>query len=177
MDMSKRHFFLYDFLLPLAAILGLGRFFSDHFDSFIFRSLDSIKAFGLGAWFSHSPMRESLWNASWIFFAVVPALAWLVWVRLNMEYDWVNSRRRLDRPIFTFFQGIGRWIEGGAEVQKVRQAYEHRLAVAEDRVRRMQAEMAELTAAYDPAAGAADEEEEWQVGQLPPSQQGRPGVP
>jgi hypothetical protein len=172
--MSTRHFFLYDLLLPLAGIFGLGRLFSDHFDSFIFRSLDSVKAFGLGAWFSHSPMRETLWNASWIVFAVVPALAWLVWVRLNMEYDWVNSRRRLDRPIFTFFQGIGRWIEGGGEVLKVRQAYEHRLAVAEDRVRRMEAEIAELTAAYDPAEAA---DEAWQDGYVPPSQHGRPGAP
>jgi len=172
--MSKRHFFLYDFLLPIAVSFGLGRLFSDHFDSFTFRSLDSVKAFGLGAWFSHSPMRETLWNSSWIVFAVVPALAWLAWIRLNMEYDWVNSRRRLDRPIFTFFQGISRWIEGGGEVLKVKRAYEHRLAVAEDRVRRMEARMAELTAAYDPAAAA---DESWEDGYVPPSHPGRPGAP
>jgi hypothetical protein len=111
--MSKKHFFIYDFLLPIAGILALGSFFSDHFDTVIFRSLDGIKAFGIGAWFGHSPLRETLWNYSWLFFSAVPALAWLVWVRINMEYDWVNGRKRLDRPIFAFFHGIARWIEGG----------------------------------------------------------------
>jgi hypothetical protein len=171
MDMSKRHFFFYDLLLPLAGILVLGRFFSDHFDTLIFHRMDSIKAFGLGSWFSHSPLRETLWNSSWIFFSGAPALGWLVWVRINMEYDWVNGRRRLDRPIFTFFQGIGRWIEGEGEARKVRLAYEHRVAVAEDRVRRLEGQLA---AFLDPAQDPADE---WQDGYLPPAQQGRPGDP
>jgi hypothetical protein len=164
--MSKRHFFLYDLLLPFAGILAVGHFFSDHFDSFIFRWLDSVKAFGLGSWFGHSPLRETLWTYSWAFFAVFPALAWMVWVRINIEYDWINSRRRLDRPIFTFFQGIGRWIEGGGEVRQVKLAYERRLAIAEDRVRRLEGELA---AAYDPAQ---DSEDEWQDEYLPPAQQG-----
>lgn len=121
--MSKRHFLLYDFLLPLAVIFGLGRVFSGHFDSSIFRSLDSVKAFDLGAWFSQSPLRAALWRSSWILFAVVPALAWSVWIRLNLEYDPSDSRPRLDRPIFTFFRAIGRWIEGDGEVLKMRRAY------------------------------------------------------
>jgi hypothetical protein len=168
MDMSKRHFFFYDLVMPLAVILGLGRFFSDHFDSLIFSRMDAIKAFGMGAWFSHSPLRETLWNSSWLFFAIVPALAWMVWVRINLEYDWINRGRRLDRPIFTFFQGLFRWIDGGGEVQRVRQAYEHRLAVAEDRARRLEAELARSAAAFEPAAEA----EQWSDEYLPPAQQG-----
>ncbi|MDB5105279.1 MAG: hypothetical protein JWP91_2968 [Fibrobacteres bacterium] len=164
--MSKRHFFFYDFLLPLAGILALGRFFSDHFDTFIFRWMDTVKPFGLGEWFSHSPLRENLWHSSWLFFAIVPALAWMVWVRINLEYDWVNARRRLDRPIFTFFQGLGRWVEGGGELQMVKMAYERRLAIADDRVRRLEAQLA---AAYDPAQ---DSDGEWQDGYRPPAQQG-----
>lgn len=171
--MSKKHFFLYDFLLPLTGILALGRFFSDHFDSFLFRRIDSVRAFGLGAWFSHSPLRETLWNDSWLAFAIVPALAWLVWVRINMEYDWVNGRRRLDRPIFTFFQNIARWIEGGGEVHVVRQAYERRLAVELDRVRRLETDLAEARGAaetFESFGSATETGEEWRDGYAPPTQ-------
>jgi hypothetical protein len=171
--MSKKHFFLYDFLLPLAGILFLGRFFSDHFDSFIFRAMDSARAFGAGAWFSHSALRENLWNDSWLFFAVVPALAWLVWVRINMEYDWVNGRRRLDRPIHMFFRGIARWIEGGGELQVLRQAYERRLAVELDRVRRLETDLAEArgsAGAFEPFESATETGEEWRDGYVPPAQ-------
>lgn len=165
--MSKKHFFLYDFLLPIAGILALGNFFSDHFDTVIFQGLDGIKAFGIGAWFGHSPLRGILWNYSWLFFSAVPALAWLVWVRINMEYDWVNGRKRLDRPIFSFFHGIGRWIEGGGEVRMLRLAYERRLAIADDRVRRLEKELETAQAGFDD-----DSEDEWQNGYLPPAQQG-----
>ncbi len=161
--MSKKHFCLYDFLLPLAGILALGRFFSDHFDANLFRRMDTIKAFGIGSWFSHSPLRESLWTYSWLFFAVAPALAWLVWVRINMEYDWINHGRRLDRPIFNFFQGLAKWIEGGSEAQQVRLAYERRLAQSQDQIHRLEAEL---------AAHAAESSEEWQDEYLPPAQQG-----
>ncbi|MDB5049100.1 MAG: hypothetical protein JWO30_2171 [Fibrobacteres bacterium] len=171
--MSKRHFFLYDFLLPLAGIAALGRFFSDHFDSFVFQWLDSIKPFGLGLWFSHSPLRQNLWDSSWLFFAAVPAVAWMIWVRINMEYDWVNSCRRLDRPIYAFFRGLARWVEGGSELEMVRQGYERRLAIEHDRVRRLEAELAE---ARGPSGESYDQslesEEEWQDEYLPPAQQG-----
>lgn len=161
--MSKKHFFLYDFLLPLAGILALGRYFSDRFDSVFFQRLDVIKAFGIGVWFSHSPLRETLWTYSWLCFAVAPALAWLVWVRINLEYDWINHGRRLDRPIFNFFQGIARWIEGGGEAQQVRMTYERRLAQSQDHIHRLEAELAALK---------AESEEEWQDEYLPPAQQG-----
>jgi hypothetical protein len=170
--MSKRHFFLYDFLLPLAGIAALGRFFSDHFDSFIFQKLDSVKSFGLGFLFSHSSLRENLWNNSWLLFAAVPAAAWLIWVRINMEYDWVNGRRRLDRPIFAFFRGIARWIEGGSELEMARQAYERRLAIEHDRSRRLEAELAQAFGPGEPFQSARKSEEEWQDEYPPSAQQG-----
>ena len=45
--MSRKHFLLYDFLLPLAVILLIGRFLADRFDGALFHRIDSIKAFGL----------------------------------------------------------------------------------------------------------------------------------
>ncbi len=170
--MSKKHFFLYDFLLPLSGILTLGRFFSDHFDTSIFRWLDRIKAFGFGLWFTHSPLRENLWDFSWLLFAVIPALGWLVWVRINMEYDWVNSRRRLDRPIYTFFRNLARWIEGGSEAELVRQAYDRKLAVMHDTVRRLESELMEQAEGFDPEGpfeSATETGEEWRDGSLPPA--------
>lgn len=165
--MSKKHFFIYDLLLPIAGILTLGNFFSDHFDTFIFRGLDGIKAFGIGTWFAHNPLREALWNYSWLFFSAIPALAWLVWVRINIEYDWVNGRKRLDRPIFSFFHGITRWIEGGGEIQMLRLAYERRLAIAHDRARRLEEELETAKAGFDD-----DSEDQWQDEYLPPAQKG-----
>jgi hypothetical protein len=170
--MSRKHFFLYDFLLPLIGVLMIGRFFSDHFDTFLFHKLDTIKAFGLGQWFGHSSIRQTLWDYSWLTFAIVPALAWMVWVRINMEYDWVNGRRRLDRPIFTFFLGLARWIEGGGEVQMVRQAYERRLAIELDRARRLEAELAAANGTGAPFESATETGEEWRDGYAPPSPQG-----
>jgi hypothetical protein len=147
--MTKKHFFLYDFLLPLAGILAAGRFLSDSFDTGLFHSLDKIKAFGFGAWFGHSPLRATLWDFSWLAFAFFPALLWLVWVRINLEQDWVNMRRRLDRPIFTFFKGLGRWIEGDDEIKAASLAYERRLAEAGERIRALGKELDEAHAELD----------------------------
>lgn len=160
--MTRKHFFFYDILLPLASILAVGKALSDHFDTFLFQRLDAIKAFGLGAWFGHSALRETLWTYSWLFCAAAPALAWMVWVRINMEYDWINRCRKLDRPIFGFFQGLTRWIEGGGEARQMQLAYERRLAQAQDHIHRLEAELA----AYEA------ESEEWQDEYLPPAQQG-----
>ena len=160
--MTRKHFFLYDFLLPLATILALGKALSDQFDTFLFRRLDAVKAFGMGIWFAHGPLREALWSYSWLFFAAAPALAWLVWVRINMEYDWINNRRKLDRPIFGFFQGIALWIEGGGETRRISMEYERRLAQRQDQIHRLEAELA----AYEAESG-----EEWQDEYLPPTQQ------
>jgi hypothetical protein len=161
--MTKRHFFLYDVVLPLAAMLAVGKILSDHFDTFMFRRLDTIHAFGIGAWFAHSPLRETLWTYSWLFFAAAPAFAWLVWVRINMEYDWINQRRKLDRPIFGFFSGMAAWFEGGGESRQIQLAYERRLAQSQDHIHRLEAELA----AYESESG-----EPWQDEYLPPAQQG-----
>lgn len=144
--MSKRHFFLYDFLLPLAGILALGRFLSDKFDTALFQSLDRIKAFNFGQWFGHSPLRATLWDSSWLAFALVPGLLWLIWVRINLEYDWVNRCRKLDRPIYSFFKSLSKWIEGDGEVRAVSLAYERRLAAAEERIHRLEDELHEAHA-------------------------------
>jgi hypothetical protein len=167
--MSRKHFFLYDVLLPLAGVLFLGHLFSDRFDTAIFRWLDSVKAFGLGEWFGRSDFREKLWTYSWLLFAAMPALAWMVWVRINLEYDWVNGRRRLDRPIYTLFRNFFRWIEGGGELLLVRQAYERRLAAELDRVRRLEAELAGAEGTGDSFESATETGEEWRDGYLPPS--------
>ncbi|GEM_PF-2972562 len=147
--MSKRHFFLYDFLLPLIGILALGRFLSDRFDTSLFHNLDRIKAFNFGQWFGHSPLRATLWNYSWLAFAVFPALLWMIWVRINLEYDWVERRRILDRPIHTFFKGFSKWIEGDAGLRAATVAYERRLAAAEERIHRLEAELREAHAELD----------------------------
>src|SRR4051812_35714366 len=111
--MSKKHFLLYDFLLPLVGIVLLGNFLSARFDGVLFHRLDSIRAFGLGFLFSHSELRANLLRSSWMIFALIPAAAWMVWIRINLEYDYVQLGRRLDRPIFKFFQALSLWIEAG----------------------------------------------------------------
>lgn len=161
--MTKKHFFLYDMLLPLAGILAIGKILSDRLDVQLLHRLDAVKAFGIGAWFGHSPLRAELWAYSWAAFALAPALAWLVWVRINVEYDWVNHRRRLDRPIFGFFQGLARWIEGGGEARRLRLEYETRLARSQDHIHRLEAEL---------AAYAAGSGEEWRDEYQPPARQG-----
>jgi hypothetical protein len=158
--MGKRHFFLYDFLLPLAGILAIGRFLADRFDTALFRSVDSIRAFGLGYAFAHSDLRLALWRYSWLVFALIPAAAWMVWVRINLEYDFLQRRRRLDRPVFKFFQALGRWIEGGDEVKRVRMELEGRLARAHDQIHRLEAEL---------SAARARSRAEWPDDVMPPA--------
>src|SRR5256885_1941577 len=111
--MSKKHFFLFDFLLPLAGIFFIGRFLAQRFDGALFHRVDSMRAFGIGFWFAHSELRATLWDYSWIVFAFTPAAIWLVWCRITLEQDYLQNRRRLDRPIFKFFQALLGWIEGG----------------------------------------------------------------
>lgn len=146
--MSKRHFFLYDFILPIAAILGAGFFLSNQFDTALFRWLDSLKAFGIGAWFRHSPIRETLWNYSHLIFAAGPALFWMIWVRVNLEYDWVERRRVLDRPIFNFVRGFFRWLEGVDASKWKLQSAEFRAAQAEDHARKVEGELGRLRKDY-----------------------------
>ena len=112
--MSKKHCILYDFLLPLAGVLLIGRFLAGCFDDAIFGRVDSIKAFGLGFGFAHSELRSILREFSWLVFAAIPAAGWMVWVRINLEYDPVRGRT-LDRPVFEFFRALARWIESGKE--------------------------------------------------------------
>jgi hypothetical protein len=139
--MSKKHFLLYDFLLPLAGILLIGSFLSERFDGGLFHRLDSIKAFGLGFVFSHSELRATLLRSSWLIFASIPAAAWMVWVRINLEFDYLQQRRRIDRPIFNFFQALSLWIEDGGQAKRERQALEVRLAQAHDHIHRIEAEL------------------------------------
>lgn len=177
--MSKRHFLLYDFILPILFILAAGRFLSDQFDTALFRWADSIKAFGIGPWFSHSSIRQTLWSDSWLLFASAPALLWLAWFRVNVEYDYVERCRRLDRPLYTFFRGLFRWIDGTDASKWQIQSLQFRLAQAEDRTRKLETDLlkaraactkleAELEAAYDDLEGQATPaegyEDEYQSG-------------
>jgi hypothetical protein len=158
--MSKKHFLLYDFLLPLAGILLLGNFLSERFDGVLFHRLDSIRAFGLGFLFSHSELRADLLRSSWMVFALIPAAAWMVWIRINLEYDYVQGNRRLDRPIFKFFQALSLWIEDGGQAKRERQALEIRLAQAHDHIHRVEAEL---------SAARAPSRSEWPDDVMPPA--------
>ena len=146
--MSTRHFLLYDFLFPILGILAAGIFLSDQFDSNFFRWLDSVKVFGLGAWFSHSPIRQTLWIYSWAVFAAAPALLWLVWFRVNLEYDWVERSRRLDRPVYNFMRGFCRWIDGVDAGKWQMQSLQFRMAQAEDRANRLESDLSKARQAY-----------------------------
>jgi hypothetical protein len=158
--MSKKHFLLYDFLLPLAGILLIGNFLSERFDGALFHRLDSIRAFGLGFVFSHSELRATLLRSSGLIFALIPAAAWMVWVRINLEYDYVHMGRRLDRPIFKFFQAFSDWIEAGGAAKRERQALEVRLAQAHDHIHRLDAEL---------STARARSRSEWPDDVMPPA--------
>lgn len=158
--MSKGHFFLYDFLLPILVALGAGWFLSQQLDTALFRWLDSVKAFGFGSWFGHSPLRTTLWDFSWVAFAVPPALLWLVWVRMNVEYDYVERRRRLDRPVFGFVRGFFRWIESDESARWQLQSAQFRAAQAEDRARQLESDLHKAKAAYTELAADYDALEE-----------------
>jgi len=175
--MSKKHFFLFDFLLPLAGIVLIGRFLAQRFDGALFHRIDSIRAFGIGIGFTHSELRATLWDYSWIVFAFIPAAIWLVWCRINLEHDYLQNRRRLDRPIFKFFQALLGWIEGGrgaggqmpagyrqgfpgAEADRSGSDLEKRLAQSHDHIHRLEAELAALR---------AQSQAEWPDDVMPPA--------
>jgi hypothetical protein len=158
--LSKKHFLFYDVLLPAACILILGNFLSGRFDGPVFRRLDSIRAFGLGFEFAHSALRASLLRYSPFIFALIPAAAWMVWVRINLEYDPARAARSLDRPVFRAFQAFLAWVEGRGAEPAERQAREARLAQARDRIRRLEAEL---------AAARAESRPEWPEDEMPPA--------
>jgi hypothetical protein len=172
--MSKKHFFLFDFLLPLAGIALIGRFLAQRFDGALFHSVDTLRAFGIGFWFAHSDLRATLWDYSWIVFALFPAALWLVWCRINLEYDYVQRGRKLDRPIFKFFQALVGWIEGTAgqgpgDRRSGGQGFaghlpgpelEKRLAQSHDHIHRLEAELAALR---------SDSRGEWPDDVMPPA--------
>jgi len=177
--MSKKHFFCFDFLLPLAGIVLIGRFLAQRFDGALFHRVDSIRAFGIGIWFAHSELRATLWDYSWIVFAFIPAAIWLVWCRINLEHDYLQNRRKLDRPIFKFFQALLGWIEGGgqgpgqrpggpglgfpgsgAEGNRSGSDLEKRLAQSHDHIHRLEAELAALR---------AQSQAEWPDDVMPPA--------
>ena len=176
--MTKKHFLLYDFLIPIGGILAIGRFLSDKFDAVALRGLDHVKPFGFGSWFSGHPFRDLLWEYSWLAFAFIPAVFWLLWVRINLEYDWVNRRRRLDRPIYTLFKKLGSWIDGRKEIRELTLVYERRLAAAEERIHRLEQELEEAYAAnadsdYDDEDDEiAEAGEKWHAGYRPGAQAG-----
>ncbi len=146
--MSKKHFFLYDFLLPLFTMLVIGQLLSEKFDTVIFQHVDRIKAFGLGHWFGQSSLRASLWNYSSLVFAGFPVLLWTIWIRINVEYDWVNHCRRLDRPVFSFVKNLVEWIEGKDTIRQLTMTYERQLQLSENRIQKLQAELVAIEAEF-----------------------------
>jgi hypothetical protein len=110
--MGKKYFLilLFDVVLPIAGILLIGRVLAQRFDYPIFHFLDTIRAFGLGFWFAESEVRVRLLNASRYIFAFFPAVAWVAWIRINLEQDRETGDIRLDRPIFRFCSGLARRI-------------------------------------------------------------------
>lgn len=110
--MGKKYFLilLFDIMLPIAGILLIGRVLAQRFDYPIFHFLDTIRAFGLGFWFAESEVRVKLLNASRYIFAFFPAVAWVAWIRINLEQDRATGAIRLDRPIFRFCSGLARRI-------------------------------------------------------------------
>lgn len=155
--MSKRHFLLYDFLLPLLGILAAGRFLSDQFDTAVFRWVDSIQTMGIGAWFRSSPVRPALWADSWLAFSAAPALLWLVWLRVNVEYDYVERARRLDRPLYFFVRGVFRWIDGADKAKWQMQYLQFRLAQAEERAGKLEKDLGRARKAYSELAADYDD--------------------
>jgi hypothetical protein len=101
---------LFDVMLPIAGILLIGRVLAQRFDYPIFHFLDTIRAFGLGFWFAESEARVRLLDASRYIFAFFPAVAWVAWIRINLEHDRATGTIRLDRPIFRFCSGLARRI-------------------------------------------------------------------
>lgn len=112
--MGKKHFLLFDFLLPLAGICIIGKALAGRFAAAILQRVDAVKAFGIGYAFAHSGLRASLLHYSWLAFALIPAAGWLVWVRLNLECDFAQGRFHLDRPLFTFFKVLRDGLAGKA---------------------------------------------------------------
>ncbi len=147
--MTKQHLILYDILLPSCFIAAIGFGLDNLFGESVFLSLLNVESFGFGAWFSVSDVRPLIWNSGWVFFALLPSAAWLIWVCINLEYDWVYQCRRLDRPLFTFIQGFFQWMEGGDTLAKQRFGYEGQLAIAQNRYCQLDARFEELQQILD----------------------------
>ncbi len=133
-------------------ILASGNFLANKFSLWMFHKLDVIRAFGFGSWFGHSALRIELWNYSWLAFALIPGTLWMVWVRVNREYDWIERKRKLDRPIFNFLKAVAKAIDGGQDKKEIQAEISSRIAAVEARsqarIRELEKELAELRMAY-----------------------------
>lgn len=139
--MTRKHLFLYDILLPGALIVGAGWLGSQLFAEKLLWVLDHVRMWDLGTAFRKSEIREWVWNYSDFVFAVPPALLWLLWVRLNVQTDFLSGRKSLERPLFQFVHGFFNWIEDGGELAAQKRDYELKLARAHDKIHQLQIEM------------------------------------
>ena len=135
--MTRKHFFIYDFCLPLFGILMIGFFLSEWFAESLLHALDRVQSFGFGTWFGHHALREVVWVYSQWVFAIPPALVWLLWFRLNVEVDFISGQKRLDRPLFKLVAGFFNAIEDGGEMAQVKREYQLKIARLEDHYRQL----------------------------------------
>jgi hypothetical protein len=68
-------------------------------------------------------------------------MAWLLWVRLNRQTDFLTGRVSYERPLFHMARGFFVWIEGGGETAALRRHYEMIVARQADKIQHLQNEM------------------------------------
>lgn len=144
--MTKKHVFFYDLMLPSAFIAATGWLLSQVFGVSVFRKAAAIELWGIGSWFVSSNFGRDLWEYRWPLFCIPVGLIWLVWIRLNLHYDIVNYRYRMERPLFFFFERFFQWIDGGNPVTRLQLAYEQRLAAAHDTIQALEKRLHSVSA-------------------------------
>ncbi len=139
--MTKKHIFLFDILLPIAFISLTGWLLSQILALPVFRWAAAVQLWGIGNWFVSSNFGRDIWPYRWPLFCIPVLVTWLLWIRLNLQYDIINYRYRMDRPLFTLFERFFQWIEGGDKVTLLKRAYEQRLAAAHDTIRKLERQL------------------------------------
>ncbi len=151
--MTKRHIFIYDLLLPACLIAGTGWIFAHLFAAELFTALAGVEIRGLGDWFVSSNLGRDLWRHRILLFCLPSLLLWLAWARSNLEYDVLNYRHKMNRPVFRLFEAILQWVEGGDSASKQRRVYEYHLATAQDTIRKLENRLREFEGVSGSGAG------------------------
>ncbi len=141
MQMSRKHFWIYDVVLPAIGVGLVGAWLSDRFAESAMLWGDSVALGGFGAWFRHSEFRNFAWNYSEWFFSALPMAVWLFWRRMNRQTDLLTGKTTWDRPIYQLLRDFFLWVEDGGEVAALRRDYEARLAHQAEKIRQLDDEM------------------------------------